>query len=310
MKNDRAQMPAGERETLRQKGEVQLRGVHAFGDDALPNAEPLVDAGQWKIDQETQPAQESFVEILLAIGREDGQAFESLHPLEQVADFEVGVAIVRVLHFGAFAEERVGFVEEEDDVAGFGGVEQPAQIFLRLADVFVDHLREVDAEERQAQLRRDHFRGHGFAGAGRAGEERGEPAFAPGAGRAPFVVHQSERAHRLDHFAQLLRLFRREHQILAAESRLDRLRQIAQIEIGPAGVEQVVRRDRPFARPEIVGQVEDGLFFVTKTARAIRQRRRQFGIATRLREMFVPKFEPFAISQRRNVQRRQREGRR
>ena len=43
-----------------------------------------------------------------------------LHPLQQVADLDVGVAVVGVLHFRAFAEEGIGLVEEENGVAGLG----------------------------------------------------------------------------------------------------------------------------------------------------------------------------------------------
>ena len=55
--------------------------------------------------------------------------------LQQVADFDVGVAIVRVLHVGALAEQRVGFVEEQDRARRFGILEHLPEMLLRLADV-------------------------------------------------------------------------------------------------------------------------------------------------------------------------------
>ena len=114
VEDDRADVPAGERETLREELEVDLARVDAGGINCLPDAQPLLDAGQREIDHEAQPAQEGLVEVLLAIGGEDREALEALHALEQVADLEVGVAVVRVLDLGALAEERVGFVEEQD----------------------------------------------------------------------------------------------------------------------------------------------------------------------------------------------------
>ena len=116
-----------------------------------PDAQPLGRARQRELDDEAQPAQERLVEVLLAVGGEDREALEALHALEQVADLEVGVAVVRVLDLGALAEQRVGLVEEQDHVGRVGGVEQPAQVLLGLADVLVDDLRQVDAVQRQRQ---------------------------------------------------------------------------------------------------------------------------------------------------------------
>ena len=37
-----------------------------------------------------------------------------LHPLQQVAHLDIGVAVVALLHLGALAEQRVRLVEEQD----------------------------------------------------------------------------------------------------------------------------------------------------------------------------------------------------
>ena len=50
------------------------------------------------------------------VGREDRDALALLHLLQQVGDLDVGVAVVRVLDFGALAEERVRLVEEQHRV--------------------------------------------------------------------------------------------------------------------------------------------------------------------------------------------------
>ena len=53
----------------------------------------------------------------LHVGREDREAAVGLHPLQQVADLDVRVAVVAVLDLAALAEERVGLVEEQDGAA-------------------------------------------------------------------------------------------------------------------------------------------------------------------------------------------------
>ena len=50
-----------------------------------------------------------------------------------------------VLDLGAFAEERVGFIKEEDGAALFGGIKDLFEVFFGLADVFADHARQIDA---------------------------------------------------------------------------------------------------------------------------------------------------------------------
>ena len=74
----------------------------------------------------------------MQVRRQDRQAAVDLHPLQQVADLDVGVAVVAVLHLAALAEERVGLVEEQDRAAVLGGIEHPPQVLLGLADVLAD----------------------------------------------------------------------------------------------------------------------------------------------------------------------------
>ena len=103
-------------------------------------------------------------------------AVEPLHPLQQVGDLDVGVAIVGVLDLGALAEDRVGLVEEQHAVDAVGLGEDPVEVLLGLADVLVDDRREVDHVEVEAEVAGDDLGRHRLAGAGVAGEQRGEPA--------------------------------------------------------------------------------------------------------------------------------------
>ena len=121
------------------------------------------------------------------VGRQDRQAAVGLHPLQQVVDLDVGVAVVAVLDLAALAEQRVGLVEEQDRAAALSAASNSAaQVLLGLADVLADHGGQVDAVEVEPQLVGDDLGGHRLAGAARAGEQRAdaEPA-ASSARRSP-----------------------------------------------------------------------------------------------------------------------------
>ena len=113
--------------------------------------------------------------FLLKIAREDDNAFVFFDLLQQVSHFDVGVAVVRVLHFRAFAEKRVGFVEEKYRVAALGGAKDAIEIFLRLANVFADQTGEIDLIEVEPEFASDDTGGHRFAGARSAGKKHFEP---------------------------------------------------------------------------------------------------------------------------------------
>ena len=54
-----------------------------------------------EVDDEPQPPQERLVHVVAQVAGEDRDALVVLHPLQQVADLDVGVAVVRVGHLGA-----------------------------------------------------------------------------------------------------------------------------------------------------------------------------------------------------------------
>ena len=80
-----------------------------------------------------------------------------------------------VLNLAAFAEERVGLVEEEDGAALLGRIEHPPQVLLGFTNVLADHLAEIDAVEVELQLVGQHLCRHGLAGAAGPGEQRSDP---------------------------------------------------------------------------------------------------------------------------------------
>ena len=144
-----------------------------------------------------QAADEGVVHVVAQVGRQDDDAVVLLHPLQQVADLDVGVAVVGVLDLGALAEDGVGLVEEQDGVAVGRLVEDAVEVLLGLADVLADHRRQVDLVQLEAQLGGDDLGGHRLAGAGRAGEEGGRrPRPRPAAVEAPRLQHGAAVAHR------------------------------------------------------------------------------------------------------------------
>ncbi len=101
-----------------------------------------------------------------------------------------------VLDLAALAEERVGLVEEEDRAAILGGIEEAAQVLLRLADIFADHRREVDAVEIEAQAVGDDLGSHRLARAAFSGEQGVDAQAAIHlVGKAPFLVDRIALLH-------------------------------------------------------------------------------------------------------------------
>ena len=148
---DAAAGDAQPRERRRRRGR---RSASARGRRAARSRARCARVGERERDDEAQPPQERGVERLLHVRRQDREAAVGLHALQQVADLDVGVAVVAVLDLGPLAEERVRLVEEQDRAARLGRVEDPPQVLLRLADVLADDLAEVDAVEVEVELAR------------------------------------------------------------------------------------------------------------------------------------------------------------
>ena len=179
-------------------------------------------------------------------------AVERLHPLEQVGDLDVRVAVARVLDLGALAEQRVGLVEQQDAVHAVGLGEDPVEVLLGLADVLVDDGREVDDVEVEAEVAGDDLRRHRLARPGVAGEQAGDAA-GPRAALAP-IPHSpttlsrcraravSSRSWRLDD--------RRQDEVRPADDRLDPAREALEAGgvLGPRAGRDVVDGHRPARR--------------------------------------------------------------
>ncbi len=174
LQRDVANIPAGHLQS-RQPGEIETLGWRFERERPTPDLRALGCVRKRKTHDESQPAQKSRIDRALYVGREDCEAAIRFHPLQQVADFHIGVAIVAVLDVTALPEERVGLVEEQDAAALLGCVENATQVLLGLTYVLADDLAQIDAIQIEPQLVREHLGGHGLARAARTGEQRSDP---------------------------------------------------------------------------------------------------------------------------------------
>ncbi len=100
--------------------------------------------------------------------------------------------------------------------------EDPLQVLLGLTDIFVDHGREVHGVEVEPEVARDHLRRHRLAGAGVAGEQRGDPAAAAATWPHPPVgEHTLAVPGPSGQLAELAGHLVRQHQVGPADRRLD-----------------------------------------------------------------------------------------
>ena len=140
---------------------------------------------------EGEAARKCIVDRVRQVGGEHRDPAERLDPLEQIADFEIGIVVVRILHFGSPAEQHVGFVEQQDRVGHVGRVEQRREPLLGLADIFVDDPRQIDPEQVERQCMRERLRRHRLAGAARAGEQHAHALRAAARARKSPLLHHA-----------------------------------------------------------------------------------------------------------------------
>ena len=87
------------------------------------------------------PELESGVKDNLEVGGKNRWIVISLDTLEQVAYLDIRITVAAVLHFAAPAEQRAGFVEQEDRLSAFREPEHATQIVFGFTDVLAGHGR-------------------------------------------------------------------------------------------------------------------------------------------------------------------------
>src|SRR5262249_38047584 len=131
-------------------------------------------------------------------------------------DLDVGIAVVRVLDFGALAEDGIRLIEEQDGAACPRIVEETREIFLGFPDVLAHDARKIDSKQLQTHLASQHLSRHRLAGARLAAEERRETAAKRHpAAEAPLLEDTAAVAHPRSSQIKFIQQFMGQHQIAA-----------------------------------------------------------------------------------------------
>src|ERR1700693_3017927 len=117
-----------------------------------PDGLTLRSIWEGKVHGEAKPALEGRVQRRLQIGRQDGETLVFLHALQQVSDFDVGIAVVTIAYLATLTEQCVGFVEQQEHAALLRRVEDLFQVLFGFTDVLADHCREIDTVEVEPKL--------------------------------------------------------------------------------------------------------------------------------------------------------------
>ena len=132
---------------------------------------------------------------------------------QEVAHLHVGIAVPGFLHLAPLAEQAVGLVELQDHGSAVGVVEQPVQVFFRLADVLAHQAPQVDPVQGPPQTGGQDSGGKCLSGSGGAGKE---PHRAAAVNAAPGGDHGRLVGDPEQELPQHGNPVRREHQVLPA----------------------------------------------------------------------------------------------
>src|SRR6266849_150038 len=217
------------------------------------SSEQLV--GEWEVDHETKATEEGRVKRFLHVGGQDGQTPICLHSLQEVADLDVGVAVVAVLDLAPAPEESVRLVEQEAATGLLGGVEYPAKVLFGLADVLTDDLTQVDPVEVQAEAVGEYLRCECLARSAGTCEQRGdaEPAAGPRGKPPVFIDARAMRNVHLD-LTQGFELGSGQHKVVPIRLRIDSLSKLVKRKPGLNAAGGPKRFAHPFLVAHGAGQ--------------------------------------------------------
>ena len=192
-----------------------------------PAPQPLAVARlrEREVDHEVQPAQERVVDVAAEVRGEDDRARVGLHPLQQVRDLDVRVAVLGVRDLRALAEHRVGLVEEQDRVRPLARRRRSAPRFFSVSPMYLHTIvaRSTWNMSRPRSLGQ-HLRGHRLAGPGLAREQDLQAlGLRDAALVAPVGQHLVAMAQVGGDRAQRVELAIRDHQVLPRVGRLEPL---------------------------------------------------------------------------------------
>ena len=107
----------------------------------LPEPQAIALVRAREVDHDVDPAGERLVHVRAHVGRQDRDAVEQLHPLQQVRDLDVRIAVACVRDLRALAEQRVCLVEQKHGIHALGIGEDAIEVLLGLPDVLVHDAR-------------------------------------------------------------------------------------------------------------------------------------------------------------------------
>ena len=160
VQRDVADVAAGDRKLLGEKLKVDVFAQRHLGrEHAAPQLFAVALVGQRELDDVVHAPREGLVDVLAQIAREDHDAFVFFDLLQQVRDFDVGVAIVRVLALrNACRRARRLRRRTGSRCSTARGAKDAIEILLGLADVLADDAGEIDLVEVEPELARDRLR--------------------------------------------------------------------------------------------------------------------------------------------------------
>ena len=111
---------SGDVESLGQEFEVDVfTPGNLFRQESLPYPAPMFVIREGKLDHKLHAPDEGLVHILHEIGGQDHDPLVFLYSLQEVADLDIGIAIMGVFYLGSLAKHGVGLIEEQNGIARF-----------------------------------------------------------------------------------------------------------------------------------------------------------------------------------------------
>jgi hypothetical protein len=89
-------------------------------------------------------SQQRFLDPGTIARGEDCEAGIFLASPQEIIDFNVGIAVVPIFHVSAFAKKSIRLIKKQDHMTILRPIENTADIFLGLANIFRDDGIQID----------------------------------------------------------------------------------------------------------------------------------------------------------------------
>jgi len=91
-----------------------------------------------------KPSQQPFVDPGTIAAGEDCEAGIFLASLQEIIDFNIGIAVVAIFHLSAFAKKSTCLIKKQDRTTILRRIEDAAEILLGLSNSFRDDGIQID----------------------------------------------------------------------------------------------------------------------------------------------------------------------